>query len=109
MAQIVKVEAQTEIKSSSDKLYDIFRNKIYLLSKICPQEFKDGKVLQGDWNSVGCVREWSYTAAGNTETVKETIEAIDDKNKSITFVVLVGPEGQEKSSHGDLESALPIP
>ncbi|XVF85377.1 hypothetical protein PTKIN_Ptkin17bG0112800 [Pterospermum kingtungense] len=90
MAQISKVEAQTEIRLSADKFYDIFRNKIYLLPKICTQEFKDGKLLQGDWNSVGCVREWSYTAAGNTETVRETIEANDDQNKAITFNMLNG-------------------
>ena len=65
MAQIAKMEVQTEIKSSAEEFYDIFRSKVHLMPKICPQEFKDGKLVQGDWKSVGSVREWSYAAAGN--------------------------------------------
>ncbi|XVE74686.1 hypothetical protein DITRI_Ditri12bG0037200 [Diplodiscus trichospermus] len=90
MAQIAKMEVQTEIKSSADKFYDIFRNKMHLMPKICPQQFMDGKAVQGDWKSVGSVREWCYAAAGNTETVKENIEAIDDKSKTMTFNMLDG-------------------
>ncbi|XVE92014.1 hypothetical protein REPUB_Repub01dG0060700 [Reevesia pubescens] len=90
MAQIAKMEVQIGIKSSADKFYDIFRNKMHLMPKICPQEFKDGKVVQGDWKSVGSIREWIYAAAGNTENIKETIEAIDDESKTMTFNMLDG-------------------
>ncbi|XP_021293108.1 MLP-like protein 28 [Herrania umbratica] len=90
MAQIAKMEVQTEIKSSADKFYDIFRSKMHLMPKICPQNFKDGKLVEGDWNSVGSVRLWFYVAAGNTETLKETTEAINDKSKTITFNILEG-------------------
>ncbi|XVF85374.1 hypothetical protein PTKIN_Ptkin17bG0112500 [Pterospermum kingtungense] len=90
MAQIAKMEVQTEIKSSADKFYDMFRNKRHLLAKICPQELKEGKLVRGDWKSVGSVREWSYDAGGDTEAVKETIEAIDDESKSITYSAIEG-------------------
>ncbi|XP_022775863.1 MLP-like protein 28 [Durio zibethinus] len=90
MAQIAKMEVQTEIKSPADKFYDIFRSKMHLMPKICPQEFKDGKLVDGDWKSVGSVREWCYAVAGNTETIKESIEAINDESKTITFNMLDG-------------------
>ncbi|XWS69347.1 hypothetical protein CRYUN_Cryun04dG0171500 [Craigia yunnanensis] len=90
MAQIAKMEVQTEIKSSADKFYDVFRNKLHLMLKISPQQFKDGKVVEGDWKSVGSVREWTYAAAGSIETRKEAIEAVDDKSKTIIYSMLDG-------------------
>ncbi|OMO99699.1 hypothetical protein COLO4_13140 [Corchorus olitorius] len=90
MAQIAKMEVQTEIKSSPDKFYDIFRSKTHLMPKISPQHFKDVKFVEGDGKSVGSVRVWSYSASGNQETGKDTIEAIDDESKTITFNMLEG-------------------
>ncbi|XWS69346.1 hypothetical protein CRYUN_Cryun04dG0171400 [Craigia yunnanensis] len=54
------------------------------------KKFKDGKVVQGDWKSAGSIIEWTYAAPGNIETVKQTIEAIDDKSKTITCSMLDG-------------------
>ncbi|CAK7326751.1 unnamed protein product [Dovyalis caffra] len=84
MAQIAKLEVQTEIKSSADKFYDIFRRKQYLMPKICPEYIKGIQVVLGDWETVGSIKLWTYDA-GSSEIVKETVEAIDDKTKSITY------------------------
>ncbi|XVE74685.1 hypothetical protein DITRI_Ditri12bG0037100 [Diplodiscus trichospermus] len=90
MAQIAKMEVQVEVKSSADKFYDILRNKLHLVPKISPQQFKNGKVVQGDWNTQGSVREWTFAVAGSIETVKETIEAYDDESKCFTCCMLEG-------------------
>ncbi|XP_020534974.1 MLP-like protein 28 isoform X2 [Jatropha curcas] len=84
MAQLKKLQAQTEIKSSADKFYEILRSKAYLIPKICPNYVKDIRVLQGDWDTVGSLRVWTYVA------VKETMEAIDEKSRRITFNMLEG-------------------
>ncbi|XP_021293453.1 MLP-like protein 28 [Herrania umbratica] len=89
MAQLVKLEVQLEIQSSAEKVYDIFKRKMYLLPKICPELVTDAKVVKGDWETVGSVRIWKYVA-GLSENASETIEAIDDRNKSITFNALDG-------------------
>ncbi|XVF85372.1 hypothetical protein PTKIN_Ptkin17bG0112300 [Pterospermum kingtungense] len=89
MAQIAKMEVQTQIKSSADKAYDIFKRKMYLMPEICPEVVKDVKIGKGDWETVGSVRLWKYVT-GNPEYVSETVEAIDDRNKSITFNALDG-------------------
>ncbi|KAJ9135767.1 hypothetical protein P3X46_032910 [Hevea brasiliensis] len=89
MAQIEKLEVQTEIKSSAAKFYEILRSKAYLIPKICPDYVKDIQALQGDWDSVGSVRLWTYVA-GNCETVKEKVESIDEQSRTITFNILEG-------------------
>ncbi|XP_056164793.1 kirola-like [Syzygium oleosum] len=89
MAQSVTVEAQMELKSPAEKVYEIFRRKSYLLPEIAPHMVKDIKLLTGDWESVGSVRLWTYVA-GDCESGKETVEAFDDETKSITFNYLDG-------------------
>ena len=62
MAQIAKIEVQLEIKSSAEKFYEVFRSKQYLLPKICPDVVKNIKLIEGDWESVGSIKEWAYVA-----------------------------------------------
>ncbi|KAJ6768784.1 MLP-LIKE PROTEIN 423 [Salix koriyanagi] len=89
MAQIATLEVQTEIKSSADQFYEIFRSKQYLMPKICPEYIKGVQVVHGDWEAVGSIKLWTYVA-GSSEIVKDTVEAIDDKTKSITYNILEG-------------------
>ncbi|XP_059649547.1 MLP-like protein 423 [Cornus florida] len=89
MAQICKLELQTEIKSSPDRLFDIYKNKTYLMPKISPDQFRSIEVLEGDGKSVGSVRLWTYVM-GSQVTAKDKIDAVDDENKSITFNIIGG-------------------
>uniref|UniRef100_A0A7N0UEX8 Bet v I/Major latex protein domain-containing protein n=1 Tax=Kalanchoe fedtschenkoi TaxID=63787 RepID=A0A7N0UEX8_KALFE len=89
MAQIRKMDAQVEVKSQADKLYDIFKGKAYLMPKICPDKILNLEILQGDWNSVGAVKLWTFLP-GTSESLKEEVEAIDERNRSITFRVIDG-------------------
>ncbi|XP_059446961.1 MLP-like protein 28 [Corylus avellana] len=88
MAQITKMETETEIKCSANKFYEIFRSKVHLMPKICPNLVKDIQLLKGDWDSKDSVKQWTYVA-GNSEGVK-TSEAIDEENKSITYKAIDG-------------------
>ncbi|EXB80472.1 MLP-like protein 31 [Morus notabilis] len=89
MAQIAKMEVQLDIKSSAQSFYEIFRRKQYLMPKICLDILKDVQVIKGDWESLGSIKQWTYVA-GNSESGKEIVEAIDEENKKITFKVLDG-------------------
>lgn len=75
MAQIAKMDVQVEIKASADKFYEIFLSKGYLLPKMCPNVIKDLQVIQGDWGSVGSVKQWTYFAAGNNKNYWKNIYA----------------------------------
>ncbi|RVW16929.1 hypothetical protein CK203_070609 [Vitis vinifera] len=33
----------------------------------------------------GSVKHWSYTIGGNSVSIKETMESMDEENRSITF------------------------
>uniref|UniRef100_A0A2N9FJB7 Bet v I/Major latex protein domain-containing protein n=1 Tax=Fagus sylvatica TaxID=28930 RepID=A0A2N9FJB7_FAGSY len=90
MAQIAKIELQTEIKAPAEKFFNIFRSKAHIQPSICPNLIKDVQLLKGDWETVGSVKQWTYIAGNNIETVSETVEAIDNQNKSISFKVLDG-------------------
>ncbi|PON74180.1 Major latex protein domain containing protein [Trema orientale] len=89
MAQLTKIEVQLEIKSSAESFYEVFRSKQHLFPIICPDLVKSIKVIKGDWESVGSIKEWDYVA-GNAETAKEMVEEIDEKNKAISLKVLDG-------------------
>ncbi|XAR72242.1 hypothetical protein NMG60_11018814 [Bertholletia excelsa] len=89
MAQIWKLEQQTEIKSSPDRLFDIYKNKSHLMPKICPQNLQSVQVLDGDGRSVGSVRLWTYIM-GRPVIAKDKIGAVDEENRSITFDLIGG-------------------
>ncbi|OMO99690.1 hypothetical protein COLO4_13144 [Corchorus olitorius] len=91
MAQIRKMDCQVEIKSSAEQFFDAFKNNIHLMPKLANQVIQDVQLVQGDWQSVGCVRFWTFTVGeGKTETATEQWEAVDDESRMITFKLVGG-------------------
>ncbi|GFP90821.1 mlp-like protein 423 [Phtheirospermum japonicum] len=89
MAQLHKLELQTQIRSSPFKLFDVYKNKINLMPKICPDKLKRVDILEGDGKSVGSVRLWTYVM-GVPVVAKDKIVAVDEEKKSITFELIGG-------------------
>ncbi|KAL7163302.1 hypothetical protein ACSBR2_039406 [Camellia fascicularis] len=89
MAQIFKLEGQTEVKCKANKLFEIFTHKSYLILKICPKKIKSIQVLEGDWATMGSVKVWNYVPRGS-ESAQKRIEAIDVDNKSVSFNLFEG-------------------
>ncbi|KAF7849987.1 hypothetical protein BT93_L0057 [Corymbia citriodora subsp. variegata] len=89
MAQMRKLEKQAQIKSSPEKLFDIYKNKIDLMPKISPNKLRSIEIIEGDGKSVGSVRLWTYFL-GDSVIAKDKIDAIDEGNKSITFEIIGG-------------------
>ncbi|XP_047311742.1 MLP-like protein 28 [Impatiens glandulifera] len=90
MAQICRLELQSRIQSSPDKLFDLYKNKTHLMSKISPSKLQGVNVLQGDGKSVGSVRLWTYNLLGRSVIAKDRIDDVDEKNMSITFEIIGG-------------------
>ncbi|OMO60895.1 hypothetical protein COLO4_33684 [Corchorus olitorius] len=90
MAQIRKMDCQVEIKSSAEQFFNAFKNNIHLMPKLASQVIQDVKVVEGDWQSVGCVRFWTASIGGKTETATEQWEAVDDESRMITFKLVGG-------------------
>ncbi|XVF43614.1 hypothetical protein PTKIN_Ptkin02bG0054200 [Pterospermum kingtungense] len=89
MAQIRKMNCQVEIKSPADKFYDTFKSKSQLMPKMS-NDVTDVKLVQGDWDSVGSVKQWTFVAGGKSVSVKDIVENMDDKNRAIVFRVVEG-------------------
>ncbi|KAI6677150.1 hypothetical protein NL676_037946 [Syzygium grande] len=73
-----QLKCQVELKSSAEKVYDIYRNKCCVFQKITPLVFLKVELVGGQWNL-------------NCGIWKDTLEAIDNEKKSITWTLLDGP------------------
>ncbi|XAR72236.1 hypothetical protein NMG60_11018806 [Bertholletia excelsa] len=89
MAQMAESEYQIELKCSAEKFFETYTSKGYLLPQICHALVSGVDVVRGDWGTVGSIRTWHYVP-GNSEIGKVRIEAFDEQNKSVTFVLLEG-------------------
>lgn len=89
MAQLCKLELQIEIKSSPERVFDVYKNKTSLMPKISPDKLQSIQVLEGDGKSVGSIRLWTYVM-GTPVAAKDKIDAIDMGNKTITFELIGG-------------------
>ncbi|KAL0446771.1 UNVERIFIED_CONTAM: MLP-like protein [Sesamum latifolium] len=89
MAQLHKLQHKTQIRSSPDKIFDVYKNKTYLMPNISPDKLQSIQVLQGDGKSIGSVRLWTYVM-GVPVVAKDKIVAVDEENKSITFELIGG-------------------
>ncbi|XP_022889372.1 MLP-like protein 28 [Olea europaea var. sylvestris] len=89
MAQIHKIEVQTQTRSSPDRVFDIYKNKSYLMPKISPDKLQSIEVIEGDGISVGSVRLWTYVM-GIPVIAKDRIDAVDEEKMSITFELIGG-------------------
>ncbi|GAV73790.1 Bet_v_1 domain-containing protein [Cephalotus follicularis] len=85
----LKVEAEVELKSPPEKLYNMFKKESYLVPVASPNNIQAVKVHEGDWETHGSIKIWNYTSGGKTETFKEKVE-FDDENLKVTLVGLEG-------------------
>ncbi|PRQ40952.1 putative START-like domain-containing protein [Rosa chinensis] len=85
-----KLETEVEISSGADKFYKIFTSQMHLLPNVSSDKIQGVELHEGDWETVGSVKHWDYTLDGSVLSLKETVEAIDEENKSVTFNVVDG-------------------
>lgn len=61
MAQLQRVEGQTQLKCDADKFFDVWARKTFLVSKMCPQKFPKIELKNGScWDKVNSVYVWNY-------------------------------------------------
>lgn len=56
MAQLIKIESESQIKSSPSKFYDFFKNNMSQLINVFPEKFKSVQLLEGTDGCVGNVK-----------------------------------------------------
>ncbi|KAJ9708432.1 hypothetical protein PVL29_000461 [Vitis rotundifolia] len=96
-----KLEIETEIKAPADEFFKIFRSQAHHLPNICSDKIHKIEVHEGDWETQGSVKHWSYTI------VLRRLESIDEENRSITFKVLDGELLNDYKSYKFTTQAIP--
>ncbi|GAY58966.1 hypothetical protein CUMW_190920 [Citrus unshiu] len=89
MALVGKMETEVEIKSPADKFYNTFSSKAHTVPNMSPGNLHGVEVHEGDWESHGSVKSWTFSADGTVEKMKEKVE-LDPENKTVTMVVIEG-------------------
>ena len=101
MAQIAKMEAQVEIKSPSNKFYEVLSSKAHLLPKACPDKIKSIEVVEGDWKSVGSVKLWTYCIGKATLTIIPMPPSIKQNTTlsiwAFLFLIMIALEGNNET------------
>ncbi|XP_015895454.3 kirola [Ziziphus jujuba] len=90
MALVGKLEAEVEIKAAAFVVYNIFKTQLHVLPNISSDIVQKVELQEGDWGTLGSVKNWDYTLDGKQLSIKEKVEVVDDDNKSITFSILDG-------------------
>ncbi|RZC59117.1 hypothetical protein C5167_006421 [Papaver somniferum] len=91
MASNGKIEADLEVKSSTNKIWDIILDSATMFPKIFTEQYKSIEVLEGDGKSVGSIKLIKYQeGVPNVTFSKEKVETVDETNKSLTYSVIEG-------------------
>ncbi|RZC61721.1 hypothetical protein C5167_023479 [Papaver somniferum] len=91
MASSGKIEADLEVKSSTNKIWDFIVDSATMFPKIFPEQYKSIEVLEGDGKSVGSIKLIKYQeGVPNVTFSKEKVETVDETNKSLTYSVIEG-------------------
>ncbi|KAJ1411573.1 START-like domain superfamily [Sesbania bispinosa] len=95
MALTGKITTEFGIKVPASKSFNFITNQLHHVQNIT-DAVHHAKVHEGDdWHSTDSVKHWSYTVDGKVTQAKEKIEAIDEHNKSITFILFDGDITQQ--------------
>uniref|UniRef100_A0A6N2KRI5 Bet v I/Major latex protein domain-containing protein n=1 Tax=Salix viminalis TaxID=40686 RepID=A0A6N2KRI5_SALVM len=79
------LETEIEIMAPAAKFFNIFRNQNHHIPNIS-DSIHAIELHEGDWETPGSVKQWTYTLDGNTPlSVKETVEEVDEQNKRVKF------------------------
>ncbi|GAB4828761.1 hypothetical protein Ancab_040616 [Ancistrocladus abbreviatus] len=90
-----KLIAEFELRSSGDLFHEMLSSSKHQLKDVIPQHIQGYEVHEGQFGTPGSVIFWNYTLDGKPCVAKEIVEAIDVKNKTITFNVIEGDVTEE--------------
>ncbi|XP_015936877.1 MLP-like protein 34 [Arachis duranensis] len=96
MALSGKLSIEIVIHAPAGKFFNLVSKSIHDVQNIC-ERVHHTKLHQGeDWHSIGdSVKHWTYVIDGKVTTCKETIESIDENNKTIKFNLFNGEISQQ--------------
>ncbi|TKY68511.1 MLP protein [Spatholobus suberectus] len=88
------VTTEFGIKVPASKSFNFITNQLHHVQNLT-DTVHHTKVHEGDWHSIGSVKHWTYVVDGKVTHAKESIEAVDEQNKSITFNLYDGDVSEQ--------------
>ncbi|EEF27183.1 Major latex protein, putative [Ricinus communis] len=89
MALSAKLQVDVELKSSAEKFFKLLSKQIHQIPNASPGNIHQVDVHEGDWETAGSVKLWTYTIDGKREIFKEKVE-IDEARKIVTMTAVEG-------------------
>lgn len=100
------LQAEVEINSSADKYFKLLSKELHHMPNASSDKIHTVDVHEGDWETPGSVKLWTYTIDGKQEIFKEKIE-VDEINKSVTMIALEGHVMELYKSYKFTAKAIP--
>ncbi|XP_061336899.1 MLP-like protein 34 [Gastrolobium bilobum] len=94
MALTGKLSVEVGIQASAAKFFKLFAAELHDVQNLA-DIVHETKVHQGDWHSIGSVKQWTYTLDGKVVSCKEKVESIDEEKKTITYSLFDGDVAQK--------------
>ncbi|RZB70625.1 MLP-like protein 43, partial [Glycine soja] len=94
-----KLSTELGVKASATKWFNLLTTQLHHVQNLC-ERVHETKLHDGDdWHGVGnSVKHWTYVIDGKVHTCQESIEAIDEENKTIKFMLFGGDISQHYKS-----------
>ncbi|OIW14390.1 hypothetical protein TanjilG_15744 [Lupinus angustifolius] len=90
MALKGKLSTEIPIKAPASKWFHLFATKLYHVQNLA-ERLHHTKLHEGeDWHHKDTIKQWTYEIDGKVLTCKEKIEAVDEENKTITYILFGG-------------------
>ncbi|KAJ8770244.1 hypothetical protein K2173_012652 [Erythroxylum novogranatense] len=89
MANISKLQIEVEVTSEADEFFNTYRAKAHIVPKTSSENVHGVEIHEGDFDSAGAIKTWTFNLDGKIQTIKGKIE-VDEENKTITSTAIEG-------------------
>ncbi|KAK6922220.1 Bet v I/Major latex protein [Dillenia turbinata] len=107
MGKVERMEWEMETKCSAIDFYEVFKGKAHQMPNACPR-LQSIELHEGDWETEGHVKLWSFIADGKLEKNKEKL-SVDEANKVVTLELIEGTVFEQFNSFKVIMQAIPKP
>ncbi|OIV95105.1 hypothetical protein TanjilG_21495 [Lupinus angustifolius] len=94
MALSGKVSIEFGIKAANSQWFNLFHKNLNQIQNIC-ERVHQAHVHEGDWHTIGSVKNWTFIIDGKLVKHKEKVEAIDESKKTLTWSFFDEDLGQQ--------------
>ncbi|KAK7405730.1 hypothetical protein VNO78_07338 [Psophocarpus tetragonolobus] len=90
MSLVGKISTEIGVHASAEKWFNLFAKQLHHVQNLCDRVHQT-KLHQGeDWHHNESIKHWTYVIDGKVTTCHESIESVDQANKTINYKLFGG-------------------